>query len=57
MIALLNFYRRHKPDWIEMLRHDAQMHGIGRPGTATQELLALERRLPPEMVAWAKLNR
>ncbi len=56
MVALANFYRRHTPFFLETIRENKDKKFYNTAPLA-RELLALESRLPPEMVAWAKLNR
>ena len=56
MGALLRIYRRHTPFFLNTIRENRDKKFYSTAPLA-RELLALESILPPEMVAWAKLNR
>jgi hypothetical protein len=63
--ALIRFYRRHTPWFLDAIRNKATKHPLSNNSSQMLkhasrfeiELRVLESRLPPEMVAWAKINR
>lgn len=57
--ALIRFYRRHTPGYLSIMRNPPALGYDASVDTwrKSKELTALESRLPPEMVAWARLNR
>lgn len=61
MMALVRFYRRYAGWYLDVLRHygraDVRIFANHKSSRLAHELWVLERSLPPEMVAWAQMNR